>query len=96
MESNHIVFLQMVYYHIVSIVALGNQSHNLDILPYYMSYISLLAPSNFPPDQGMPIRYTSFVYVTHVFKCKIYYLDILYCNVSAYPSFNHNASPACS
>ena len=70
MESNHIVFLQMVYYHIVSIVALGNQSHNLDILPYYMSYISLLAPSNFPPDQGMPIRYTSFVYVTHVFKCK--------------------------
>ena len=66
MESNHIVFLQMVYHHIVSIAALENQSHNLDISPYYMSYISLLAPSNFPPDQDMPIHYTSFVYVTYV------------------------------
>ena len=82
MESNHIVFLQMVYYHIVSIVALGNQSHNLDILPYYMSYISLLAPSNFPPDQGMPIRYTSFVYVTHVFKCKNRFTIWIFCIVT--------------
>ena len=73
MESNHIVSLQMVYYHIVSIAALENQSHNLDILPYYMSYISLLVPSNFPPDQGMPIRYTSFAYVTNVYKCKKFY-----------------------
>ena len=66
MESNHIVFLQMVYHHIVSIAALENQSHNLDTLPYYMSYISLLVPSNFPLDQGMPVHYTSFVYVTYV------------------------------
>ena len=82
MESNHIVFLQMVYHHIVSIAALENQSHNLDILPYYMSYISLLAPSNFPPDQGMPIRYTSFVYVTHVFKCKKIFTIWIFCIVT--------------